>query len=457
MKKALLGTTALIASGLLVGTASAADIVPAPIPEPVEIQEGFTLSIEADANAGIWFGETDSCDGEATVTVGDLDAANRVRIFEGFAEQGEFFDFLADDTAFRTSSCVDTDSGVTDEDGNTTFSHHDDDGATIFYEHKVVFALEATLASGLFVGAYMENEKGGNAGWKDSWIVLEGNFGSMEIGFMDGAYKNAFTGGTDSGIYAEANGPKNSPGGDINTSDGTLDSGEGDMRIAYYTPRVQGIQFGVSYAPDSDDDEEYSDSQIHRYDGDDGWVDNWEVGLSWEGNISENWEFEVGGGYGEGTAETQKDAFTKCFSRDRNAEKVVADAYGDVNGDFECGDYAVWGIGAVVSNGQLTVGGAYSNKDWEFGYEREHWMIGAVISRDDWNFGVHYGDEEDTHFLGGPTDERELISVGFDKALGKDFVWGVFGTHANQHDAWQKAGGRGETDHWTIGTGWKIN
>ncbi len=455
MKNALLGTTALVASGLLVGTASAADIVPAPIPEPVEIQEGFTLSIEADANAGIWFGETDSCDGIAAVwavsRTGTNDDGETVDVVlsegEIYSDGGVFGDGgLVTGGGYNTSSCVYGDTG----------EFHDDDGATIFYEHKVVFALEATLASGLFVGAYMENEKGGNAGWKDSWIVLEGNFGSMEIGFMDGAYKNAFTGGTDSGIYAEANGPKNSPGGDINTSDGTLDSGEGDMRIAYYTPRVQGIQFGVSYAPDSDDDEEYSDSQVHRYDGDDGWVDNWEVGLSWEGNISENWEFTVGGGYGEGTAETQIDDFEKC--QGDGTGDTIADAYGGLTGDFECGDYEVWGVGAVVSNGQLTVGGAYSNKDWEFGFEREHWMIGAVISQDDWNFGVHYGDEEDTHHLGGPTDERELISVGFDKALGQDFVWGVFGTYANQHDAWQKAAnGFGETDHWTIGTGWKIN
>ena len=449
MKKALLGTTALVASGLLVGAASAADIVPAPIPEPVEIEEGFTLSIEADANAGIWFGETDECSGDVRTTAGDpaIEAAvDAARAAAGLA--------AADvrDAIFQTSCAFNGSVQGTDQ-------FHGDDGPTLFYEHKVVFVLESTLASGLYVAAIMETEKAGGDDWKDSWIVLEGNFGSMEIGFTDGAYKNSLTGGLDSGIYAEADGPKPSPFNEVATSDGSLDSGQGDFLIAYYTPRVHGFQAGVSYAPDSDDNEEFSDSQVHRFDSDDGWVDNWQVGLSWEGTIHENWEFEIGGGFGGGEAETEIDDFTKCQGPLDPADQddKIADVFGSLTGDFECGDYDVWGVGGVVGNGHLTFGAMYTEIDFDQGFERTHWEAGTVVSFGDSNVGVHYGDEEDEHFIGGFTDDRQLVAVGYDKEIGKDFVWGVYGVWANQHLAWEKAAGVGDRDAWVIGTGWKIN
>ena len=59
MKKALLGTTALVAGGLFAGSATAADIIPAPIPEPIE--EGFTLTVSGDATAAFSFRDTDEC------------------------------------------------------------------------------------------------------------------------------------------------------------------------------------------------------------------------------------------------------------------------------------------------------------------------------------------------------------------------------------------------------------
>jgi predicted porin len=440
MKKALLGTTALVASGLLAGAASAADIVPAPIPEPVEIEEGFTLSIEMDSNAFIAFGETDECEGDPILT----DAEQAIL---GIVDNPDGDGGGAGGTQQFTSSCAFQ--GSVD---NTDQFH--DEVPTMFFETKIAFALEATLASGLFVGAYTEIEKAGGDDVKDAWIVLEGHFGSMEIGFTDGAYKNSLTGGLDSGIYAEADGPKIAPLNDINTSDGSLDNGKGDLLIGYYTPRFHGIQVGVSYAPDSNDDEEFADGRHHPLDSDDGWVHNWQVGASWEGTIHENWEFEIGGGVGGGEAETGVDAFVKC--QGGGDDPKAADAFGGINGDFECGDYDVWGLGAVVTNGHVSVGGMYTQIDYDFGFEREHWEVSTVLHHGDWNFGVHYANEQDTHFLGG-TDERDLVAVGADTELGADVVWGVFGAWAEEHEAWEKAIGHGSDDAFLIGTGWKLN
>ena len=304
MKKALLGTTALVASGLLAGAASAADIVPAPIPEPVEIEEGFVLDISADAVAGIWFGDTDECEGLVRTT--GVEDGNMNAQLAAIGASGPV------DGGHLTTSCAFNGSiPATDQ--------FHDQTATIWYEHKVTFELSTTLASGLYAAAIMELESDDNDGFADSWIVLEGHFGSMEIGYMDGAYKNALVGGLDSGIVAEANGPKASPFNDINTSDGALDGIDGDAKISYYTPRYHGFQFGVSYAPGGDPGRtRFNNNAVHTYTSDDQWYDNWSIGANWEGTIHNNWDIAIGGGYGAGSAGH------RCRSLSRSAKAMEA-------------------------------------------------------------------------------------------------------------------------------------
>jgi len=128
MKKALLGTTALVAGGLFATAVVAADLSPAPDPEPVE--EGFTLNVSGFMTA--------------------------------------FF-------LFRDS----------DEEGTT----HSYDDTQISLSSEIHFDAEQTLANGLTIKAHIEfeaqRETGNNI--DEAWLNLTGSWGTVRIGGEDGA------------------------------------------------------------------------------------------------------------------------------------------------------------------------------------------------------------------------------------------------------------------------------
>jgi hypothetical protein len=432
MKKILLGTTALVASAMLVTAVSAADLMP----EPVEIEEGFTLTIEMDAKAGFWTGSSTECEG-----VGELTAA------EALLLEVLIGGTTAYDAGDGAKACYDY---------SANKWKHAETGINLYNDFKVAFALEQTLANGLFVGAYAELTE---ENVKDYWGAIEGGFGAFEIGYTNNAFKSlGKPGRLGSGIMGEADGSKAAPIETKVTSDGSI-SGKGKSHLAYYTPSLNGISLGVSYSPDSSNSDGYGqEAKIHQNDSGNGWINILSVGANYSGEASDGWEWEFGGGYQTGEAEG-----TKIAIADNCVQRSGAD-YGNVgseiNTDLEVcnvawGDYDLWGAGAEVGNGTITVGAGFQEIEYKT-MTQNHMEASIVVALSDWNMGVSYQSETNSN-LSTHEDSYSAIFVGADKEIGASFSVGVFGGWAEQKSVAQSAMGREGDDGWTTGVAFTWN
>ncbi len=188
MKKALLGTTALIAGGLMAGSVMAADLEPAPLPAPVD--EGWEVVVGGFANTGVYYNKSN--------IVG-----------------------LADDMF-------------------------------VFWDSEIHFTASTTLANGIRIAVRVELEGFQSGDQIDEhFMSISGNFGRFEIGANDSAV-NAMTIGAPGYGYNGLNGSTFDAQLGQNAAAGDYNSWTGDSnKVTYYTPRISGFQAGVSFTPNN--------------------------------------------------------------------------------------------------------------------------------------------------------------------------------------------------------------
>ena len=122
-----------------------------------------------------------------------------------------------------------------------------------------------TLDNGITVGVYTQLRAGENADQNDSdgtvkraYGFFEGSFGRVEIGSNDSAAMLMGYASPDPAPAAGVNSPNfyANPGagnlaGALGSTPTTYQNWDGqNTKIAYFTPRIGGFQFGVSYTPD---------------------------------------------------------------------------------------------------------------------------------------------------------------------------------------------------------------
>jgi predicted porin len=199
MKKALLGTTALIAGGLIAGSVMAADLEPAPLPAPVD--EGFEVTVSGTAFAGFFYRNNNR---NATV-----------------ADEGQ---------------------------------------TAVPWLSEIWFTATTTLANGIQVGVRVElegvsedNNAVGAARDGDQidehYIWLQGNFGRFEIGANDSVADAMSISGPSSGALGYS-GPSFTALAAAGVTDSRRRYFTGDAnKVNYFTPRISGFQAGVSFTP----------------------------------------------------------------------------------------------------------------------------------------------------------------------------------------------------------------
>jgi len=136
-----------------------------------------------------------------------------------------------------------------------------DDGRGYFFFMDSETKIEAEGASdnGINYAAKVELETdadgdGGDVNADEARLAFWGGFGRVELGREDGAADNMFLGGED---FQAGTGGIDGDAGNLNIN-GVEDSGDA-AKITYFTPRVAGFQLGVSFTPDTGDDESDSD------------------------------------------------------------------------------------------------------------------------------------------------------------------------------------------------------
>lgn len=226
MKTFLYGTTAMIAAAAVAGTASAQQAAKKP-------NEKVTLQLGGYFEADYVFG--DESKGQKTCPI--RNAGTGV-----------------------TAGCADPIAG-----GVTPFGGLVNEPARgrkfqgIAREAEVYFRGQTTLDNGLTVGAYiqLEAETCGDQ-IDESYIYFSGSFGRVEYGSMDGvAFQMGY--GAPAAVQGRStyiiNKREWNTGGNsitsVNTAAAQSAGAQDAEKINYYTPRIAGFQFGLSYTPDN--------------------------------------------------------------------------------------------------------------------------------------------------------------------------------------------------------------
>ncbi len=272
-----------------------------------------------------------------------------------------------------------------------------DDGLNNFEFRKnteVHFTGETTLDNGLTVGVHVEQEVENNDNNNESYAYFSGGWGRVNFGNEDGAayllqvaapsadsnidgLRSTISGiripvSVSSGPLADLTALQGAAGfnGALSNAglgttldyqhadfgNGPSDSLDADPvdRITYLTPKFNGFQAGVSYAPEAQ-----LNTGIQAMGSDTvGFEDLWEIAARWDGQF-EGIGLSLGAGYSHASDQA-------------------------VGGD----DLTTWNVGANVAWNQFSFGAAYLNS--EEADDSNVWVVGAAWDNGPWHVGVSY-------------------------------------------------------------------
>lgn len=269
-----------------------------------------------------------------------------------------------------------------DQDNDTGFNNFEFRKNT-----EIHFTGETTLDNGLTVGVHVEQEIENDNNNNESYAYFSGGWGRVNFGNEDGAayLLQVAAPSADSnvdGLRTTINGTK-TPAiaafgaavplvGEVAVAAeaaGSLaldyqhadfgnapsDSGKDNAvnRITYLTPKFNGFQAGVSYAPSSTLGTGIQNTAEADYDN------LWELAARWDGQF-EGVGLSVGAGYSHASKDTAAD------------------------------DLKTWNVGANVAWNQFSFGAAYLDSD--DGDDSRTWVVGAAWDNGPWHVGASYLD-----------------------------------------------------------------
>ena len=253
---------------------------------------------------------------------------------------------------------------------------------------EVHFKGSTTLDNGIEVGAAIEFEAEGEANnnTDEQYLYINGGFGQVKLGQEDGA-------AADMTITAPGVGMVGVNGSDASywanmpaTPDNKWDSGD-DGKLTYYTPVIGGFRAGVSYT-----DQDGSETNDNISSGD--------------SVVAAGVEYKA----------------------DFDGVSVAVAATGEHKEEGEW-----YNIGTSVGFGNVTVGGSYGKKDYEFGKGKGNYAgfdddwgadIGVVYAMDAASVSLSYMYSE----VQGSTanvdpDEADIVDLGLSYTLGAGVTW----------------------------------
>lgn len=287
-------------------------------------------------------------------------------------------------------------------------------------ESEIHIKADGEADNGLKYGAKVEllasTSDSSNA--DETVIYVSGDWGRVELGDEDGASDQSAVLaptvgiGQINGSYLDWVQPTSRPAGNIEDTGGgiikPLDTDD-STKVTYYTPRMEGFQAGVSYVPESDD--QNNGEQIQFSDSSGNQENAWELGLNYRNTYNNGVSVRAGLGY------------------------VVSDAKNSSGRE----DVSSWGLGARVGYAGFEVGGGYvdngdSNNNSGVAKDSETaWNIGARYEQGPWGVAVSYlaedydtnggrgvttgGGDYDAFVLGGTYAIAEGLTASADLAF----------------------------------------
>jgi len=368
MKKLLIGTTALVAGGLIAGSAMAAEVDVA----PEIIDDGFTVTWSGYVRAGFYAGDT-SCS-----TANPLVPCNAPTNAPLIAVQ-------SNDSAVPVSG-------------------------------ELQLFAEQTLANGLRVGGEIDldidNGTGSAVQIDELWLFIDGNFGQIRLGQKEGALDSIGGGGKPGwgAFNGSTDGPDMAPlagiGGVAIGSRGSIEDISGDQaKVTYLSPTFAGINFAVSFSPDPQG--QFATGRSLALNGNAGagvnqYLNEWSAAANATQTYGD-YTMRIAGGFTSAEAE---------------------------NNNATTGDVDIWKIAGSIKSMYGGIGGWISERDFDTLVTTTNgtivgtttWGITANIISGDYTFGGGYTNAQDDVFsavgVNNTDNELDLWGVGVSRSLG---------------------------------------
>ncbi len=290
---------------------------------------------------------------------------------------------------------------VQDEDDGVGESAEGLQDTGISTDGEIQFTATTELDNGLKVRARIEMEafnNGGGTGIIDEvYLRFSGGFGQLSVGYDDNAayvmYYQAPLGAYQIGIQTPTFGIP-AVGNNAITSYASLYPGLGGDggKIIYFTPRVNGIQLGLSWQPDGASGPPASPPATLRDDDAGGQEDIFAVGVNFVQSFDEA-DVAISGGYVHGNLETggtgdeDRDQFTAGINLSFAGFTVGASYLQDDTGTTGDNDLEGVDVGVTYGSGPWTVGVTYLHVEQERGTGAGEDELDAYLFSGTYNIG----------------------------------------------------------------------
>ena len=303
---------------------------------------------------------------------------------------------------------------IVDNELDTAAANGEADDLAISNDVELRFAGSTVLDSGVEVGVRIEIEGEENSDQGDeTYMYIEGSFGTIRVGNDDPASYSMATAAPYATYFYGINTPYwvgNFSGPNSNWpstfTDGAADND--DASIMYVSPVINGVQFGVSYAPEASAEARSgtaSRSKDH---------DLYAIGMRYDGAFGDA-GVTIAGGYAskdvpavsavtgsvilaDGTVAALAPGATKPAGS-TVLRKAVSAADGRTVRD--------WAMGVVVSMSGVSVGGSFRSTDHDITGADDvvQYDVGVSYGEGPWVVSVNYGAQtQDDDGSGGKTD-----------------------------------------------------
>lgn len=358
---------------------------------------------------------------------------------------------LAEGPTVTVGGYADVQYGVADQEnvysnqggGNTAYASDTHSRTDTFITFKVDGKTDAGLGYGAFIELNADTTRNDTSAADNNaertYIYVESGFGRVEAGAngdagnalrVDASTIASATGGIGGDFYkyVDISNSQDAAGGEYLVLPGLLSAnglpGEANgnandthsdranaNKISYYTPRIQGLQAGVSYTPDQQERGSATGFAAANTAGNAGQFENvWNLGVNYEGQYND-FGFAVSA-VGE-AGDAKEDATTPLTNFD---------------------DLRSYALGASVSFAGAKVAGSYGNapefgQNAAFGSELDYWTLGAAYEFGPFGTSITYMESVVENSTGtasatGTRSDKEFnsLSLGADYKLAPGLV-----------------------------------
>ena len=330
--------------------------------------------------------------------------------------------------------------GVADNDDKAITS--DRVGVDVIISNEVHFKVRHTLDNGIKLVGRIELE-GSTEGDQidESWLSVRGAFGEIRVGSEDNAphlmvtpYMGHWAANVGMNLTFDTGDWLAAPGGFQRDLSSRLDIGDPDSeKISYFTPRIEGLQLGVTYMPSFEEDTNNSISPKSAAEH-----EGFALGANYIRKID-----KIGIGLAAGYASINQQSGTSTPETEQNDPK-----------GYNLGariDFEGFRVAVGYKNEANLNSGPTTSADGEIFDSAVRYIWGANA------VSVSYLHSETTADINvSGEDETDVVLAAYRRTLGPGVIWNVSVVYAD-HDGEDNTVTTDDADGWALTTGIKLS